>query len=220
LGAFDTLLDEGRVWFRGAMTPSEVEELDVLAPLDVGRGARLAPTTEVMRAIEPLNALARSLCQNAQPVRLVAFDKSHAANWALPWHQDRVIAVKERRKVNGVRNWTRKDGVWHCEPSEALLRRMFFLRVCIDSDEGLSGGGLMISPGSHRPGVMSASEAKLYAQCHKVEWCVAERGDVLACMMLLLHRSQGMKDQSMRHRRALRVDYALDEPPSPLAFAV
>ena len=52
----------------------------------------------------------------ARPVRAILFDKSPAANWALGWHQDRTIIVRERRDVPGFGPWTRKRGMLHVAP--------------------------------------------------------------------------------------------------------
>src|SRR5437762_3104022 len=41
------------------------------------------------------------LGDNAFAVRAIFFDKVPDANWSLFWHQDNVIAVKERREVPG-----------------------------------------------------------------------------------------------------------------------
>src|SRR5690349_21492636 len=46
-------------------------------------------------------------------VRVVLFDKSPGANWALGWHQDLSLAIRERRDVSGFGPWTVKDGVPH-----------------------------------------------------------------------------------------------------------
>ena len=37
----------------------------------------------------------------ARPVRCVLFDKRADTNWALGWHQDRTIAVREKHDVHG-----------------------------------------------------------------------------------------------------------------------
>lgn len=215
-GVAETLESEGRAWFRNALSVRHVEALDTVVPLDVGRGLRLAPTPEVLRAIDPLNRIAREVLPGARPVRLVAFDKTKDDNWALPWHQDRVIAVRERWNVPGFSNWTRKDGVWHVEPPEALLTRMIFLRAFIDDDAGIASGGLMVSPGTHAMGVIPADLVKEYVIGHGEEHCRAERGDVLAAKALLLHRSRGVKTEGGGHRRAMRVDYSVDALPEPL----
>ncbi len=46
-------------------------------------------------------AAAAVLGPAAQPVRAILFDKTAATNWALPWHQDRTIAVQARIATPG-----------------------------------------------------------------------------------------------------------------------
>src|SRR5262245_53365969 len=41
-----------------------------------------------------------------QPVRVLYFDKKPGANWAVPWHQDRTIAVARRVDVPGYDTWS------------------------------------------------------------------------------------------------------------------
>lgn len=41
------------------------------------------------------------LGEDARPVRAILFDKTPQANWSLGWHQDRTIAVRERRETCG-----------------------------------------------------------------------------------------------------------------------
>src|SRR4051794_1322132 len=59
----------------------------------------------------PLGSLAAARMKGTpRPVRAVLFDKTATMNWSLPWHQDRVIAVRERMEVEGFGPWSRKHG--------------------------------------------------------------------------------------------------------------
>ena len=50
----------------------------------------------------PPALLARALLgSSARPVKVTVFDKTPAANWKVPWHQDLTIAVRERRDAEG-----------------------------------------------------------------------------------------------------------------------
>jgi hypothetical protein len=49
------------------------------------------------------------LGEKARPVRAMLFDQSANANWSLGWHQDRVIAVKQRVETIGFENWMITD---------------------------------------------------------------------------------------------------------------
>jgi hypothetical protein len=81
----------------------------------------------------------------------VGFTKGVERNWGVPWHQDRVIALRDRKEVAGYGNWSRKADVWHCEPPLDLLHRMTFLRVFLDP-VGPENGGVEFALGSHREG--------------------------------------------------------------------
>lgn len=151
-----------------------------------------------------------------QPVRAVLFDKAPGANWALPWHQDRVIAVKDRADVAGFRNWTRKGGVWHCEPPESLLSRMLFVRFHLEPSTSKTGA-MEIALCSHRRGLVPVERAAEVAESCPLEVSEAESGDELVLSMLTVHRSQAARTPT--RRRVLRVDYASAVLPDPLAWA-
>ena len=149
-------------------------------------------------------------------VRAVGFAKTDVGNWGVPWHQDRVISVTERRDVPGYGNWSCKRGVWHCEPPVRNLQRMTFLRVFLD-EVTPENGGMEYAVGSHAAGRVADSEAVQMARKFKVEVEEAGPGDVLVLHMLTLHRSS----PSLSHlpRRVLRVDAAGFDLPAPLQWA-
>jgi ectoine hydroxylase-related dioxygenase (phytanoyl-CoA dioxygenase family) len=168
----------------------------------------MALTPAVAEYVGPSSAIARAAAQagvDPAPVRIVAFNKSPTSNWAVAWHQDRVIAVDERCDEPGYTNWVMKDDVWHCEPPIELLHKLVFVRVHFDAcDE--TNGAMEIAVGSHRMGLVDARRAKEVAEAHQMEVCRAAPGDVLLVKALTLHRSGSSVVQV--NRRALRVDYA------------
>lgn len=48
-----------------------------------------------------IGEVAAKRLRGARPVRALLFDKTQDMNWALGWHQDRTIAVRERIDVPG-----------------------------------------------------------------------------------------------------------------------
>lgn len=54
--------------------------------------------------------------ERVRAVRVLYFDKTPGMNWAVPWHQDRTIAVARRIDVPGFAVWSLKGGVHHVEP--------------------------------------------------------------------------------------------------------
>lgn len=204
----------GRLWFRGALDEHATSTVAEAIRDEALPGRRLRISDTLARALEPINRVTNSLLPGARAVRIVVFDKSEGMNWSLPWHQDRVIAVQERAEVEGYRNWTRKDGVWHVEPPIEILQRMIFLRVHLDQATE-DNGAMQIAPGSHTQ-LIAATDAAAVAAAHAPETCTAERGDVLAASALILHRSAPSRSQAPR--RALRIDYSADSLPAPLQW--
>lgn len=208
---------DGRVWFRGALGEAELAELDRVGAMGEAPGVRMAAQADVVAALAPVDELVRRFMPGARPVRVVAFNKSEGGNWALPWHQDRVIAVQDKADVPGFSNWTRKAGVWHVEPPIAFLQRMIFARVHLDPATA-ENGALELAPGTHDLGKVADTDVGglvgRLGQAH--ELCIADRGDILVAGALTLHRSRA--SQSAARRRAIRIDYSADELPPPLEW--
>lgn len=188
-----------------------------LAGVAGGPGARLhdIPDLAAPLAADGLigQVAAARLGGGAQAVRAILFDKNPGANWALGWHQDRTIAVRERREVPGFGPWTVKQGLVHVAPPFALLAGMLTLRVHIDAVPA-DNAPLLIAPGSHRALVPEAAIPALVHACGTVA-CLAEVGDVWVYATPILHasaRAQG----SMR--RVLQVDYAAGALPGGLEW--
>jgi len=210
----------GFTWLRGALDEAELAPFDRAAALRARPGARLSPDPDLAAVLAPGGALGRAvnaLLPGARPVRLIAFDKTPENNWGVPWHQDRVIAVRDRADAIGYSAWSRKAGVWHCEPPADILSRMLFLRVHLD-DQQTANGAMQIAPGSHLLGRILAADAARCAKEFEALTCDARRGDVLVLDMLTLHRS--LPSTSPAPRRVFRVDYAAVELPFPLAWAL
>ena len=214
--AIRALREDGRVWFRDALTQSELAGMDSTCAMGSAPGLRLS-LGDVGDSLRPVHRLAAQMLPGAVPVRLVAFNKSEASNWSLPWHQDRVIAVRERVEVPGYANWTRKSGVWHVEPPIELLQRMIFARVHLDAATA-ENGCMELALGSDVLGKVPETAAEPIANDpeQRREFCVAERGDVLFVRALTLHRSRA--SQKSGERRALRIDYAAEQLPAPLEW--
>src|SRR5262249_40175974 len=93
---------DGAQLHRGVLDPASTAKLRTLADAAVGPrpGARLTAQDDLkalLAATGPVGAVAASaLGTKSRPVRAVMLDKSAASNWAVGWHQDRTIAVRER----------------------------------------------------------------------------------------------------------------------------
>ena len=208
----------GRVWLRNAVSEEDLKLLDNAATASTKAGQRLDVSKQLKAALSEESSLIRAvrrLSPNAVPVRIVAFNKSERANWGVPWHQDRVIAVTEKAEIAGYNNWTKKSGTWHCEPPLSILDEMLFVRIHLD-DNDHSNGAMEIAVGSHSNGFVPSAEAERVAKSFPIETCEAKRGDVLILKMLTLHSSKPAQIQS--GRRVFRIDFSSTQLPPPLSW--
>lgn len=214
----DELQAEGRVWMRNAVSPAELAQFDALSSTQGRPGARGAFDDDLGRAVCNADFVARiqNLWPGMRPVRLVSFGKNTGSNWSVPWHQDRIITVKHRTDLPGYTNWSRKQGVWHCEPPDRVLDDMLFVRVHLDANTA-QNGAMEIARRSHLAGKTRTERAGLVAKGYETEITTANPGDVLIMKMLTLHRS--LPSQSDEPRRVLRVDFSAASLANPLEWA-
>ena len=210
---------EGRLWFRRAISPANMMAIENFCRAEGRPGVRLNLDFQKRRLFGPeseIGAQVQKVLSGAFPVRLLAFDKGEANDWSLPWHQDRVIAVKQKAQAPGFVNWSKKGDIWHCEAPVSILSRMVFVRLHLDPATG-ENGAMEVAVGSHTLGVAKSAQAAEAAQSLPKEACLAERGDLLILKMLTLHRS--LKPAKTTPRRAIRIDYAAEALPPPLEWA-
>jgi len=205
---------DGALRITGLFDVARLERLRAL-PVD-GAGVRLQDP-QLPELIAPATAAASELLgAAARPVRAVLFDKTPAANWAVAWHQDRTIPVRERVQADGFGPWSRKGGLLHVAPPIAILQAMATLRIHIDPVDP-DNAPLRVALGSHRLGVAAAAEAAALAGQHVQIECLAEPGDVWAYSTPILHASERARAAS--RRRVLQVDYAAQDLPGGLVWA-
>jgi hypothetical protein len=155
--------------------------------------------------VPPLNgALTEVLGPDHGLVRVLYFDKPPNQSWALPWHKDMTIAVRDNRLPSRVfAKPTSKAGVPHVEAPREVLERMLTARIHLD-DVTEENGPLKVIPGSHH-----AEKVLTDATAHPVA-VLAERGDVLLMRPLLDHASGKALPETPRHRRILHLEFAAD----------
>lgn len=172
------------------------------------------PALPPLIAHGPIAAIASScLGAPAWPVRAVLFDKSPGNNWALGWHQDRTVAVRERRVVDGYGTWSTKQGIQHVEPPFAVIERVATLRVHLDHVPE-DNAPLLVAPGSHRLGKIPEPDIAATVARRGTAVCLAKAGDVWAYATAILHASAA--SASGGRRRVLQVDYACTPLPGDL----
>jgi hypothetical protein len=148
------------------------------------------------------NALSAVLGPGFGLVRALFFDKPPEQSWALPWHKDLTIAVRENRRPSPrFTKPTRKAGVPHVEAPLEVLEAMLTVRIHFDAvtDEN---GPLKVVPGSHRSGKSLSSDNIEPQYLH------AAPGDVLLMRPLLAHCSRKSAPGARSHRRVLHLEFA------------
>jgi hypothetical protein len=168
------------------------------------------PALAMWRA--PLGAvLVRVLGPEFGLVRVLFFDKPPGESWALPWHKDLTISVRDNTRPSEVfRKPTFKAGVPHVEAPLAVLQGMLTARIHLDSADE-ENGALRVLPGSHLTGVNLALEGEpltIEASC----------GDVLLMRPLLAHSSGRSAPETDRHRRVLHLEFS-SRPTLPDGYA-
>lgn len=149
----------------------------------------------------------------SRAVRAILFDKTAETNWALGWHQDRTICVRERATVAGYGPWTVKGGKQHVAPPFDLLSRMVTLRVHLD-DVPEDNAPLMIVPGSHKLGRILETEIDEVVSRLGQQLCLAEAGDIWVYATPIVHGSKAATRPA--RRRVLQVDFSGDDLPGEL----
>ena len=132
-------------------------------------------------------------------VRVLFFDKPPERTWALPWHRDRTIALREHpANLTPFSKPTIKEGVPHVEATPEILQQMLTLRIHLD-DADADNGALRVIAGSH------ANESEGTGSFISID---VTRGDCLAMRPLLSHSSRSSTAGSARHRRVLHLEFA------------
>jgi ectoine hydroxylase-related dioxygenase (phytanoyl-CoA dioxygenase family) len=166
------------------------------------------PAADVWRKTPLPQLLAAVLGDRFGLVRVLYFDKPPDRTWALPWHKDLTIAVRNNRRPSAqFRHPTTKVGVPHVEAPTAILQQMLTVRIHLDSmtDEN---GPLKLLPGSHRDGKsLRLDETRPFT-------LRVNRGDVLLVRPLLAHCSAASHQETLMHRRVLHLEFA-DSPELP-----
>jgi hypothetical protein len=167
---------------------------------------------DVWRKPPLIEALTSGLGSRCGLVRALFFDKPPDQTWALPWHKDLTIAVRDNR-LPSVRfaKPTRKAGVPHVEAPLDVLQGMLTVRVHLDAVTD-DNGPLKVIPGSHNCGKALTPENVAPRVLH------ASRGDVQLMRPLLAHCSGKSVAGTASHRRVLHLEFATS-PDLPDGYA-
>jgi ectoine hydroxylase-related dioxygenase (phytanoyl-CoA dioxygenase family) len=207
------------------LTPAETDHLISLVERHAGSEEKRGGVRDIMHRVPELNQVAqhraiRSIVENvldsnAFVVRSTLFDKTDAANWKVPWHQDVTIAVNERIDLDGYGPWSNKEGVTHVQPPTDILERMVTVRIHLDPCPS-TNGALRVMPGTHKLGRINQNDAPRYVFEDRAVCCEVEAGAALVMRPLLLHASSPSTNPA--HRRVLHFDFATGDLPAGLQW--
>ena len=146
-------------------------------------------------------------------IRATLFDKTPDANWAVFWHRDQSIAVRQREEVAGFSGWTRKAGTHCVQPPKELMQRVIAARIHLD-DCTHENGALKVLPGTHE---ISETDNSSELENERSEMtCEVAAGGLVLMRPLILHASSRMTHPS--HRRVIHLEFAAFELPDPLRW--
>ena len=168
------------------------------------------PAVRSLAVAAPVRRLVTSvLGPGCFAVRGILFDKTPDSNWKVQWHQDRTIAVRERRDVQEYGPWTVKAGVPHVQPPARVMARMLAIRLHLD-DSNEENGPLRVIPGSHKSGRISDDRIAAWSEYPSVA-CIVPKGGAILLRPLLLHASSACSKPE--HRRVIHLEFSADELP-------
>jgi ectoine hydroxylase-related dioxygenase (phytanoyl-CoA dioxygenase family) len=180
---------------------------------------------DLLRAIPAVRRLAGSalvldlvdsvLGPGSFAVRGLLFDKTMAANWSVPWHQDLTIAVRTRVDSPGFGPWNVKVGIPHVRPPVEVLQAMLTVRLHLDDCQA-GQGPLRVLPGSHSGGKLGAEATRDWLERQSAVSCLVGKGGVVLMRPLLLHASSAATDPS--RRRVIHLEYATRPLPGGVAW--
>lgn len=206
---------EGYTLWPSLLTSFDVVEILSLLEQNVLEERGQGGVRDIMDALPALKAVATCeavrtpveavLGHHSFVVRATLFDKTQAANWKVPWHQDLTIAVHERREAEGYGPWSLKADVQHVQPPTRILQNMLTVRIHLDPCPA-SNGALRVMPGTHQFGRLNQNDVIKFVHDDMTVTCEAQVGDALVMRPLLLHASSA--SQLPAHRRVLHFDFA------------
>ena len=147
-------------------------------------------------------------------VRGILFNKTPNSNWKVAWHQDRTIAVRERKDVAAFGPWSVKAGVLSVQPPASVMAKMLAIRLHLDESHE-NNGPLRIVPGSHKAGCLSAQEVATWRERPSIV-CTVPRGGAILMRPLLVHASSSCSEP--QPRRVIHLEFAAENLPGGLEW--
>lgn len=146
--------------------------------------------------------IAEVLGTEAGLVRVLYFDKPPEQTWALPWHKDLLIAIRDgSQQQPGFSRPRPRAGVLHTEPPVEVLQSMLTLRIHLDPMTD-KNGPLEVLSGSQKTG------KELVVDGFQREQITSQAGAVFMMRPLLVHASGRSIPNSTAHRRVLHLEFS------------
>lgn len=146
------------------------------------------------------------------PVKSIYFDKPGKSNWFVAWHQDLMIAVKEKHELEGYGPWTIKQNQYSVQPPVEMLENNFTIRIHLD-DADENNGALKVIPGSHTKGAYKAPGIEK----GKEIFCNVGQGGIMIMKPLLMHASG--RTVNSKRRRVIHIEFSNQQPAFPLQWS-
>jgi ectoine hydroxylase-related dioxygenase (phytanoyl-CoA dioxygenase family) len=173
------------------------------------------PIVRELAVSEPVKRLvAACLGKECFAVRGILFNKTQYSNWKVAWHQDRTIAVRQRKNVAAFGPWSVKAGVPSVQPPAAVMAKMLAIRLHLDESHE-SNGPLRVIPGSHKVGCLSMEEVASWRERPSVI-CAVPRGGAILMRPLLVHASSSCSKPEPR--RVIHLEFAAENLPGGLEW--
>ena len=172
---------------------------------------KLANSSEITNIIAPLFKTIPQL------VKAMYFNKIANANWGVPWHQDKTIAVREKISLQGFKSWSIKEGVFHVQPPQEVMENIVTIRINLDV-ANRENGCLKLVPKTHRLGILTPRQLQAIPQQENQIICNINPGDALVMSPLILHSSS--KATKPTNRRVIHLEYSDYRLPKGLSWAI
>jgi ectoine hydroxylase-related dioxygenase (phytanoyl-CoA dioxygenase family) len=173
------------------------------------------PIVRELAVSEPVKQLVTACLGNeCFAVRGILFNKTVDSNWKVAWHQDRTIAVRERKDVAAFGPWSVKAGVPSVQPPGTIMAKMLVIRLHLDESHE-NNGPLRVVPGSHKVGCLSMKEIASCRERPSVI-CTVPRGGAILMRPLLVHASSSCSKPEPR--RVIHLEFAAENLPGDLEW--
>jgi predicted DNA-binding transcriptional regulator YafY len=161
---------------------------------------------------ENLLEIVHSIDPKAFLTRAIYLDKPKDQNWAVGWHQDVPINVKEKTPTDGFTSWTLKKGINSVCPPEEILHSIFTVRIHLD-DTSDQNGALKVITGSHKQR-FSDNEINTITANSNPSVCEVKSGGIHLLKPLLLHSSS--RATTEKKRRVIHLEFSSVELPGEM----